>query len=55
METCLFNALSYEELVYIDGGKKSVSDWLLLGSGICFCFVQPEIGVPVTIAVFALT
>jgi len=43
--------LSINELQNIDGGKlKTVSDWMLLGSGICFCFCSPMIGVPATIA-----
>lgn len=40
-----------EELYYINGGKlETASDWLLLGAGICFCYVAPPIGVPATIA-----
>lgn len=54
MEIYSLGALSVEELYEIDGGK-TVSDWLLLGSSICLCLVQPAIGVPATIVVFALT
>lgn len=54
MDICLYENLSFEELYAIDGGK-TVSDYLLLGSSICLCFVQPAIGVPATILVFALT
>ena len=54
MDICLYEDLSVEELYTIDGGK-TVSDWLLFGSSICLCFVQPQIGVPATVLVFALT
>ena len=48
--------LTLSEIENIDGGKlSSLSDWLLLGSGICFCFCAPAIGVPATIAVAALS
>ncbi len=44
------------EILNIDGGRlKSLSDWMLLGSGICFCFCTPVIGVPATIAVAVLS
>lgn len=44
--------LTLNEMDSIDGGKlKSLSDWMLLGSGICFCFCSPQIGVPATIAI----
>lgn len=47
--------LNMDELYLIEGGKKSVSDWLLMGGGIFACFLCPEVGVPYTILVFALT
>lgn len=44
------------EMQNIDGGKlSSLSDWLLLGGGICFSFCCPAIGVPATIAVAVLS
>lgn len=44
--------LSSIEMECIDGGKlKSVSDWMLLGSGICFCFCAPQVAIPATIAI----
>jgi bacteriocin-like protein len=48
--------LSDFEMENINGGRlKSVSDWLLLGGGVAFCFACPEIAVPATviIAVFS--
>lgn len=54
MDICLCENLSFEELYAIDGGK-TVSDYLLLGSSICLCFVHPAIGVGATILIFALT
>jgi hypothetical protein len=48
--------LTQFEMENINGGKlNSLSDWLLLGSGICFCFCAPAIGVPATIAIAALS
>ncbi|MDD6292225.1 MAG: hypothetical protein SPL51_07635 [Lachnospiraceae bacterium] len=45
-----------DEALNIDGGRlKSLSDWMLLGSSICFCFCAPAIGVPATIAVAVLS
>lgn len=42
------------ELESINGGKlSSLSDWLLLGSGICFSFCCAPVGVVATIAVFS--
>lgn len=44
--------LSIDEMQMVDGGKlQTVSDWLLLGGGICMCFAAPEVGIPMTIAV----
>lgn len=44
--------LSLTEMENIDGGRlKSVSDWMLLGSGVCFCFCSPVVAVPATIAI----
>lgn len=43
--------LTMNEMESIDGGKlNSLSDWLLLGGGICFCFCAPVVGVPAAIA-----
>ncbi len=42
--------LNYVETLQIDGGRiESVSDVLLLGGSIAFCFVCPQIAVPATI------
>lgn len=44
--------LNLYEMESINGGKlSSLSDWLLLGSGICFSFCCPPVGIAATIAV----
>lgn len=50
-----FFELTELELFEIDGGKKTTSDYLLLGGSICLCFVSPWVGVPATIGIFVLT
>lgn len=50
-----FMALSDDELFGVDGGKKTVSDWLLFGGALCACYVNPYVGVPLAVAVFLLT
>lgn len=40
------------EMESTDGGKiSSVSDALLLGAGVAFCFVAPEVAVPATVVI----
>lgn len=44
--------LNIEELYNIDGGKlESLSDWLLLGSSVCFAFCCPPIGIAAAVTV----
>lgn len=50
-----FNALSENEMLELNGGEKTVSDWCLLGAGVALCFVNPYIGVPATVVIWALT
>lgn len=42
------------ELLDIDGGK-TLSDWLLYGSGVAACFVSPPIGIAICTVVFLCT
>ena len=56
-ERCLENfiELNYSELELIDGGKKTLSDYMLLGGALCCIPLHPFIGGAFTVAVFLCT
>ncbi|MGN0316439.1 MAG: hypothetical protein ACI4E1_00715 [Lachnospira sp.] len=53
MET--FIELNFTELELIDGGKKSLSDWMLLGGALCCIPLNPYAGGVLTVVVFLCT
>ncbi len=48
----VFVNLSYDELLSIDGGEKTLSDYLIFAGGLCACFVQPPVGLAICAAGF---
>jgi hypothetical protein len=56
-ERCMENfiELNYSELELIDGGKKTLSDYMLLGGALCCIPLHPLIGGAFTVAVFLCT
>ena len=50
-----FIELNYSELELIDGGKKTLSDYMLLGGALCWIPLHPFIGGAFTVAVFLCT
>ncbi len=50
-----FIELNYSELELIDGGKKTLSDYMLLGGALCCIPLHPLIGGAFTVAVFLCT
>ena len=53
MET--LRVLDLNELYLVDGGKKTVSDYLILGGALCCIPLNPYVGAALTVAVFTLT
>mgnify|MGYP001010114476 CR=1 FL=1 len=51
MDTYFVN-LNSTELMSIDGGKKTVSDYLIYAGGVCACFVSPPLGIAICTANF---
>lgn len=48
----LFINLNSDELLFINGGEKSLSDWLIYAGGICACFVSAPLGIIICTANF---
>lgn len=53
MET--FVELNSVEMESIDGGKKSLRDWMMLGGALCCIPLNPYAGAALTIIVFCCT
>ena len=53
MET--FVELNSVEMESIDGGEKSLSDWMMLGGALCCTPLNPYAGAALTIIVFCCT
>lgn len=47
--------LTVQELYFIDGGEKTISDHFLFAGAIAACFVSPALGVPLVVAVWVFT
>lgn len=50
-----FCEMSADEMQMVDGGKKTLSDYMLLGGALCCIPLHPFIGGAFTVAVFLCT